>query len=109
MKLVPEIVKGLTAKITPPAPATDKKNSAEKIVFSGTLEEVNRYFTDNGWSDGEAIIPPTPDRIERFLKYTDYAPDEEIAVLVSANLRATPRNIAATPSWPARALSTCRC
>ena len=94
-KLVPEIVKGLTGKIETPAEPKEKKNSAERIVFSGTLEEVNRYFTDNGWSDGEAIIPPTPDRIERFLKYTDYAPDEEIAVLASANLRATPRNIAA--------------
>ena len=42
-----------------------------------------------------AIVPPTKERIEEFLKYTDYAPDQEIAVLVSANLRATPRIIAA--------------
>jgi hypothetical protein len=94
-KLLPEIVRGLTGRIEAPAEAKETKPSAERIVFTGTLEEVNRYFTDNGWSDGEAIIPPTPDRIEKFLKYTDYAPDQEIAVLASANLRATPRNIAA--------------
>jgi hypothetical protein len=34
-------------------------------------------------------------RIREFLKYTDYAPHEQIAVLPSANLRATPWNIAA--------------
>ena len=94
-KLVPGIAKALTGKIEAPAPTKEKESSAERIVFTGTLEEVNRYFTDNGWSDGEAIIPPTPDRIETFLKYTDYPPDQEIAILASANLRATPRNIAA--------------
>ena len=41
-----------------------------------------------------AIIPPTVERVEEFLKYTDYAPHEEIAVLPLANLRATPWNIA---------------
>ena len=35
------------------------------------------------------------ERIREFLKYTDYAPHEQIAVLPSANLRATPWNIAA--------------
>jgi hypothetical protein len=93
-ELVPQIVKGLTGKIEAAAEAA-KKKSSEEIVFSGTLDEINRYFSDNGWSDGAAIVPPTPERVATFLKYTDYGPDEEIAVLVSANLRATPRNIAA--------------
>jgi hypothetical protein len=92
-ELVPQIVKGLTGKIEPAAEGAKKKGS-EAVVFSGTLEEVNKYFTDNGWSDGAAIVPPTAERVATFLKYTDYAPDEEIAVLASANLRATPRNIA---------------
>jgi hypothetical protein len=93
-ELVPQIVKALTGKLEPVEEAA-KKKSSEEIVFSGTLDEVNRYFSDVGWSDGAAIVPPTPDRIATFLKYTDYGPDEEIAVLASANLRATPRIIAA--------------
>ena len=92
-EVVPQIVKGLTGKIQ--IPAKEKEGVKEKVVFSGTLEEINRHFADNGWSDGMAIVPPTVERIEEFLKYTDYAPDQEIAVLASANLRATPRNIAA--------------
>ena len=90
--MVPQIVKGLTGKIQ--IPAKEKEGAKEKVVFTGTLEEINRHFADNGWSDGMAIVPPTAERIEEFLKYTDYAPDQEIAVLASANLR-DPRIIAA--------------
>ena len=93
-EVVPQIVKALTGKIEAPAAAEAKKTSAT-TVFSGTLDEINRYFSDVGWSDGAAITPPTPERVATFLKYTDYGPDEEIAILVSANLRATPRIIAA--------------
>ncbi len=40
------------------------------------------------------IVPPTVARVEQFLQFTDRAPADEIAVLASANLRATPWNIA---------------
>jgi len=90
--LVPQILKTLTA----PVPATDAigETRAKEIVFTGSIDAINRYFTDNNWSDGLAIVPPTIERIQEFLKYTDHH-DEEIAVLPSANLRATPWNIAA--------------
>ena len=82
--------------LTRPIPATDTAAARTKeIVFTGSIDAINRYFTDCKWSDGLAIVPPTVERIREFLKYTDYSPDEEIAVLPSANLRATPWNIAA--------------
>ena len=95
--VVPQIVKALTTPLDEEAAkkSLKKESPAKEIVFSGTLEEVNRYFTDAGWSDGMAIFPPTTERIERFLNYTDYAPDQEIATLASSNWRATPRVIAA--------------
>jgi hypothetical protein len=78
--------------------AASKERAAESkpadIVFKGTLDEVNRHFVDKKWSDGMAIIPPTIERVEEFLKYTDLPPDKEIAILPAANLRATPWNIA---------------
>jgi hypothetical protein len=90
--VVPRIIQALTK----PIPATDAAAGRRRdAIFSGTIDEVNRYFTDLKWSDGLAIVPPTVERIQEFLKYTDYSPDEEIAVLPSANLRATPWNIAA--------------
>jgi hypothetical protein len=94
-EVVPQVVKALTTSIQESDSAEEEKNPADSIVFTGTLDEINQIFSDNGWSDGVAIVPPTVERIEEFLKYTDYAPDEEIAVLPSANLRATPWNVAA--------------
>lgn len=93
-EVVPQIVTALTQAITVSAKIKDK-SSKERIIFTGTLDQINRYFMAQGWSDGMTIAPPTVERIEEFLRYTDYAPDEEIAVLASANLRATPWNIAA--------------
>jgi len=65
------------------------------IVFSGTADEIDRYFRSRDWSDGLPFVPPTIERVEAFLRHTERRADEEIAVLPSANLRATPRNIAA--------------
>src|SRR5262249_44137047 len=55
---------------------------------------VSRHFLEKEWSDGLPIIPPTIERVEAFLKFTDRAPNDPVAVLPSANLQATPWNIA---------------
>ena len=65
------------------------------IVFTGSYEEIAAFFMRKGWSDGLPFIPPTAELVEEFLRYTDRNPREEIAVLPSANLRATPWIIAA--------------
>ena len=93
--LFDQIVDGLTR---PDAAAPAAANAAwdpRKIVFAGTLEEVNEFFADNDWTDGLPIIPPTAGRIEKFLAQTHDAPEQRIASLPSANLIATPWNIAA--------------
>lgn len=69
-------------------------DNPKDIVFKGTLEEVNRVFYEKGWTDGLAIIPPSIEKVEEFLKYTDLSPDEEIGILPQAKLQATPWNIA---------------
>lgn len=94
--VVPQVVQALTKPLAESSPNQEGalKKKASEVVFTGTLDEVNRYFADYQWSDGMAIIPPTVERVEEFLKYTGYAPHEEIAVLPLANLRATPWNIA---------------
>jgi len=90
--VVPQVIQALTK----PIPEKDTiAGRAKDVVFTGSIDAVNRYFADCNWSDGLAIVPPTVEKIEEFLKYTGYSPDEEIAVLPSANLRATPWNIAA--------------
>jgi hypothetical protein len=95
--VVPQVTEALTTPLPESASAHEasrKEQKSREIVFTGTIDEVNRYFSDYQWSDGMAIIPPTVERVEQFLKYTDHAPHEEIAVLPLAHLRATPWNIA---------------
>lgn len=89
----PQIIEALTKPVTAAKDSVARRGSRE-IVFTGAVDQINRYFTDKGWSDGMSITPPTREKVEEFLKYTDYAPDQEIAVLPVANLRATPWNIA---------------
>ena len=64
------------------------------IVCKGTFDEVNDHFYNQGWTDGLPIIPPTAEKVEEMLAWTDLAPDAEIGALPQANLMATPWNIA---------------
>jgi hypothetical protein len=68
---------------------------ADEIVFTGTFDEIDEFFRAQSWSDELPIVPPTPERVEAFLRHTTRAPDEQIAVLPQANLAAVPWNIAA--------------
>jgi|CXWL01.1.fsa_nt_gi hypothetical protein len=92
--VVPRVIDALTRPL-PAAAITAVKRDPGEIAFVGSVDDANRYFADRGWSDGLAITPPTRERVEEFLKYTDHAPDAQIAVLPPANLTATPWNIAA--------------
>ena len=62
----PQIVESLTK----PIKAAEKRTKAigsRAIVFTGTFDEVNRYFWDMKWSDGLPIAPPTVERVVEFL------------------------------------------
>jgi hypothetical protein len=93
--LIDKVVDGLTRAGGTSSGAHSAAHDARSIVCSGTLDQVARYFVEQEWSDGLPIVPPTVERIERFLDYTDFGPDQQIAVLPSANLIATPWTIAA--------------
>jgi hypothetical protein len=82
--LWPQIVEALTQPITAAEMAERRKTvvgEARDVVFTGTVDEVNKYFTEMRWSDGLPIIPPTLERVEAFLKYTDRPWDETVGVL----------------------------
>jgi hypothetical protein len=64
------------------------------IVFEGTLDDVNRYFYENLWTDGLPIVPPTRARVEQFLRFTDRSPDEVLGTMLPDNRAATVWSIA---------------
>lgn len=89
------VVKALT--VTPPSPPKRKivrEPGKKDIIFKGTLDEINDYFYDRQWSDGLPIIPPTVEKIEKFLKFTDHDPNKILGILPHENREATVWSVA---------------
>ena len=73
-----------------PLPEADERT----LPVSGSLEEVNAWFYERGWTDGLPVIPPTRARVERLLTGWAGSPDEEIAEVPPLMGAATVRAIA---------------
>jgi hypothetical protein len=54
---------------------------SDKISLNDSLEAVNDWFYDQGWTDGLPIIPPTAGRVEKLLAWTDRAPQDELGAM----------------------------
>lgn len=93
--LWPQILKALTTPITPEELQLHNVHMhAADIVFQGSLDEVNLHFSEQGWTDGLPIIPPTPAKVQEFLKYTDLQPDDTICAIPPTYRQATARLVA---------------
>ena len=87
-----QVIDNLLAK--PAAQEMAPEPSAREIVFRGTFEEVNAHFYEREWSDGLPIVPPTMEKIQAFLSFTDRKPEESLGVLLPENRAATIWSIA---------------
>jgi hypothetical protein len=65
-----------------------------EIVYCGSFDEVQEHFHANCWSDGLPIVPPTIERVERFLRFTTRDPQEVIGSLPLAHRKLTVWNVA---------------
>ena len=72
----------------------ERDPGARDVVFSGTFNDVNEFFIENALSDGLPIVPPTRDRVEAFLRFTDRSPDECLGVILPDSRMATVWSIA---------------
>ena len=90
--LVKDIIRGFTrqVEITAVSPEPEPRD----IVFVGSLDEIQEFFHKNRWTDGLPIIPPTLERIEKFLKFTERHNSEIIGKLLPENREATVWNVA---------------
>lgn len=57
---------------------------AVDIVVSGTLDEIQARFLSEGWSDGLPVVPPTRERVERFLAVHGHDPFRRVGVAKSS-------------------------
>ena len=85
---VDAVIESLTEN-PPPVRRRAKDPDMLDVVFEGTFDEVNRFFYENEWSDGLPIVPPTPERVQEFMRFTDRAAEEEIGVLLPDRRSAT--------------------
>ncbi len=87
-----ETIKALTMQPEDAKPVHEP--DPRDIVFTGTFEEVNKFFYENRWQDGIPIVPPTMEKVEEFLKFTTRVADEVIGELLPDRREATILNIA---------------
>jgi hypothetical protein len=73
----------------PDAIELGEEPSARDIVFTGSFEEVNDHFYAKEWSDGLPIVPPTLEKVQEFLSFTDRDPDETVGVVFPASRAVT--------------------
>ena len=85
---VDAVIKGLTGETNGHA-AAEPQPSLTDIVFSGSFEEVNRFFYEKEWSDDLPIVPPTIEKISEFLYFTERAGNESLGVVPPDNRSAT--------------------
>jgi len=90
--VVKNIISGFTRQVEDIGQSREPK--PRDIIFTGNLEEVQEHFLKNYWTDGLPVIPPTVDKIEKFLRFTTRKPDEIIGKLLPENREATVWNVA---------------
>ena len=78
----------------PRAATADGEPGARDVIVKGGYDEINQYFTVHELSDGLPIVPPTREKVERFLSHTDRDPDESLGSLLPDSRAATIWSIA---------------
>jgi hypothetical protein len=79
---------------TPKSTGKDDEPGARDVIAKGGFQEINDYFYDHGLSDGLPIVPPTRERVEAFLRFTDRDADDSLGALLPDSRAATIWSIA---------------
>jgi hypothetical protein len=95
-RVMDEIVAGLVQPLTPEEASPKAKTRARspRIIFRGTIEEINRFFYKRGWGDGLPLIPPTEEAVAEMLTGTDLPPGHLVGKLLPRLGKATVEKIA---------------
>jgi hypothetical protein len=94
-----EAMEDIIGGLTRPLSAAEKSPKQQyqkppRIAFTGSYEEVNRFFYRSGWTDGMAIAPPTEKAVAEMMTGTDLPSDHVVAKLIPRLGKATVEKIA---------------
>jgi hypothetical protein len=89
----------IIAALTRPLTAAEKSPKLQverlpRIAFTGSYEEVNRFFYRKGWTDGLAIAPPTEKAVAEMMTGTDLPANHVVAKVIPRLGKATIEKIA---------------
>jgi len=81
--LMQEIVNALTKPLSNAEknPVIPKREKRPRLLEPDTEENLQRYFLENGWTDGLPIVLPTEERVAEMLTGTDADPDQEVGMM----------------------------
>lgn len=82
-RTVDAIVAGLT-ETDGLVDADNDDPAALDVVCSGSIDAINEHFVAEGWSDGNPIVPPTPERVEAYLAGSGHDPWKTLGVAPSS-------------------------
>ncbi|MGL5436518.1 MAG: UGSC family (seleno)protein [Lachnospiraceae bacterium] len=82
--VIPKIIDALTKPVKSTVKSKKKQPGSRDIIFEGSYEEVQNYFYEKKWSDGLPLVPPTIEKVEEFLSFTDRDPEEVIGIVEPA-------------------------
>jgi hypothetical protein len=94
-KFADGIIKALTQ-----TPRVDIKETPGDILifkgedYTGAVTNMEKYFLQNGWSDGLPLIPPTQKAVNEMLEGTDLPPDHVVGLVEPGGGEATVNKIA---------------
>ena len=94
-ELAPGLLRGLTGE-APREVNAETEPEPGQVVLSGTFDEVQEHFHKKLWTDGMPVVPPTRERVDVFLKFTERKPEEVIRVIPQEGREATIHSIAVT-------------
>ena len=106
--VVDRVIAGLTVESVEGHDDDSGEPAALDIVVSGSIDDVNRYFLDRGWSDGHPVVPPTRERIEAFLADSGHDPLKVLGVARSSGRDVTVWSIAVNAVMASFDPNTCR-
>ncbi len=90
---VDQVVAGLTIERDDGGDGADEP-AALDVVGRGSIDDINRLFREQGWSDGSPIVPPTRERVEAFLAASGHDPWKVLGVVRPSGRDVTPWAIA---------------
>jgi hypothetical protein len=94
-ELAPGLLMGLTGEAPREAGAVAEPEPGQ-VVFRGTFDEVQEHFHRQMWTDGLPVVPPTRERVDAFLGFTDRKPEEVLRAIPQEGREASILSIAIT-------------